>query len=356
MATTYLGRFELPQKPLKVEASDDGAYAKFVIEPFENGFGHTIGNALRRVLLNAIEGAAIFALKIEGVQHEFQSLEGIVEDVTDIVLNLKKVRLTATTRDPVKLYIDVDREGLVKAADIQGSHHIRVLNPEQVICTVDRKRRFYAELEVRVGRGYCLSEDNKRSDQAIGEIPIDSLFSPVTLVRYAVENTRVGQMTDFDRLIIEINTDGRISPDDALKHAVSILKHHLSVFDQVSDCQIEFETATREASSEDNRLRKLLNMSVNEMELSVRSANCLNNANILTVGQLASMTEADMLKFRNFGKKSLEEIKNCLLALGLSLGMSFDSHFIDIPKPDISPELLVQGDEADYLQEAQTEA
>lgn len=328
-----LGKFELPSKLTKVEEGATPTYAKFIAEPFEAGYGHTVGNSLRRVLLSSIEGAAISSIKIDGVQHEFQSIEGVVEDVTDIVLNLKKVLIVSQKREPVTLLIKVSgRQGPVTAADIQPDAAITIINPEQVICTLDTKRAFEAEIEIKTGRGYCPGELNKKEEQPIGVIAIDSLFSPVKLVKYAVENTRVGQITDYDKLNLEIWTDGRITPDDALKQAASILKHHLDVFDRVSAEQYEFENQQSAVSEEENKLRKLLNMSVNEIELSVRAANCLNNANITTVGELAMKTEQEMLKYRNFGKKSLNEIKEKLEALGLSLGMKFDERLLDNKK------------------------
>ena len=328
-----LGKFELPSKLTKVEEGATPTYAKFIAEPFEAGYGHTVGNSLRRVLLSSLEGSAISSIKIEGVNHEFQSIDNVVEDVTDIVLNLKKVLLVSQKREPLTLSIRVkDRAGAVTAADIQADANITVVNPEQVICTLDSKKTFEAEIEIKTGRGYYAGEQNKKEEQAIGVIPIDSLFSPVRLVKYAVENTRVGQITDYDKLILEIWTDGRISPDDALKQASSILKHHLDVFDRVSEQQFEFDSQHNEVSEEQNKLRKLLNMSVNEIELSVRAANCLNNANITTVGELAMKTEQEMLKYRNFGKKSLNEIKEKLEALGLSLGMKFDERLLDTKK------------------------
>lgn len=326
-----LGKFELPKRLVKNEETSTATYAMFTAEPFETGYGHTIGNSLRRVLLSSIEGAAISSIKIDGVDHEFQSIEGVVEDVTDIVLNLKKVLLRSHKREPVRLLIDVNKEGVVTAGDITPDSNIEVINPEQVICTLDSKRRFLAEIEVKVGRAYCPAEENKKEDQVIGLIPIDSLFSPVRLVKYAVEQTRVGQMTDFDKLILEVWTDGRISPDEALKESAAILRHHLDVFDQVSRQQVQFESESKEISEEQNRLRKLLNMSVNEIELSVRAANCLNNANITTVGELALKTEQEMLKYRNFGKKSLNEIKAKLEQLGLSLGMKIDERLLEKP-------------------------
>jgi|TARA_A100001015_G_scaffold236121_1_gene268162 DNA-directed RNA polymerase subunit alpha len=326
-----LGKFELPNRLSKGDDTSTDTFAVFQAEPFESGYGHTIGNALRRVLLSSIEGAAVSSVKIEGVQHEFQSIEGIVEDVTDVVLNLKKILFVAEGRDTVNLIIDVEKEGAVTAGDIQLANDISVVNPEHVICNLNKKQRFFAELEVRVGRGYCPGEENKKEDQPIGVIPIDSLFSPVKLVKYSVENTRVGQELDYDKLILEITTDGRITPDEAIKQSSAILKHHLEVFEQLSDEAIEFENETKEISEEQNRLRKLLNMSVNEIELSVRAANCLNNANITTVGELAMKSEQEMLKYRNFGKKSLNEIKDKLEQLGLSLGMKIDERLLDNP-------------------------
>ena len=327
-----LGKFEIPSKLTKIEEGSTNTYAKFIAEPFEAGYGHTIGNSLRRVLLSSIEGSAISSIKIESVNHEFQSVDGVVEDVTDIVLNLKKVLILSEKRETLKLHLKVNREGPVTAADIQADANIKIINPEQVICTLDTKRTFEAEIEIKTGRGYCPGENNKKEEQAIGVIPIDSLCSPVRLVRYSVENTRVGQITDYDKLVLEIWTDGRITPDDALKQSASILKHHLDVFDRVSQENYEFESVAAEVSEEQNKLRKLLNMSVNEIELSVRAANCLNNANITTVGELAMKTEQEMLKYRNFGKKSLNEIKEKLEALGLSLGMKFDERLLDTKK------------------------
>lgn len=324
-----LTKFELPNRLVKDEKNATPTYACYNAEPFETGYGHTIGNSLRRVLLSSIEGAAISSIRIEGVQHEFQSIDGIVEDMTDIILNLKKILFKSHKREPVKLSINTKREGLITAGDIETDGNVEVLNPEQPICTLDREMRFSAELEIKVGRGYCPAVENKKEDQPIGLMPVDSLFSPVRLVKYSVESTRVGQMTDYDKLVLEISTDGRVTPDDALKQASSILRHHLDVFSEVSEEQIEFESETREISEEQNRLRKLLNMSVNEIELSVRAANCLNNANITTVGELAIKSEQEMLKYRNFGKKSLNEIKAKMEQLGLSMGMKIDDRLLE---------------------------
>lgn len=321
----------MPKNLVRHEETATDTYSKFIAEPFEAGYGHTIGNSLRRVLLSSLEGAAITSVKIEGAPHEFTSLPGVVEDVVDIILNLKRVKFKAHNHEVRTLTISVNKEGPVTAADIQTTQQCEVLNPEQHICTLDKKQKFEAELEVRVGRGFATGDENKQLDQPIGVIAIDSIFSPVVRVKYAVENTRVGQRTDYDKLVLEIWTDGRLIPNEALLHASAILRHHLDVFVNYDDNQIEFDETPQEVSQENTRMKKLLNMSVNEIELSVRAANCLNNANIISVGQLAMKSEAEMLKYRNFGKKSLNEIKDKLSQLGLSLGTKFDSGLIEIP-------------------------
>lgn len=325
----------MPKRLVKEEATATPTYTRFVAEPFETGYGHTIGNSLRRVLLSSLEGAAITSVKIDGAMHEFTTIDGVVEDVTDIVLNLKKVKFKAHSRDVQTLLLSANKEGSVTAGDIQLNQNLELVNPEQLICTLDRKKKFEMELEVRVGRGFCPGDENKKVDQPIGVIAIDSLFSPVTRVRYAVEAARVGQRTDYDRLVVEIWTDGRVSPDDALTQASAILQHHLDVFVGYDKNAVEFEQEESKQDDERSKLRKLLNMSVNEIELSVRAANCLNNANITTVGQLAMKTEAEMLKYRNFGKKSLNEIKEKLAALGLALGMNIDATLLEAPKDEV---------------------
>ena len=325
-----LGRFEMPKLLMRDESSATPTFAKFIAEPMEAGYGHTIGNSVRRVLLSSLEGAAISSVKIEGAAHEFTSIPGVLEDVTEIILNLKKVLLKSHSREPHTLYLTANKEGAVTAADIKGDQVVEVINPDQHICTLDKKMRFDAELEIKVGRGFASGEDNKKEEQPIGVIAIDSLFSPVRRVRYSVEATRVGQRTDYDRLIVEVWTDGRITPEDAMVQSSNILRHHLDVFcDYDKNMVVEFEEAGDRVSAEQQKLKKILNMSVNEIELSVRAANCLNNANITTVGQLAMKTEQEMLKYRNFGKKSLNEIKDKLTALGLSLGMKFDPGLLD---------------------------
>jgi DNA-directed RNA polymerase subunit alpha len=324
----------MPKRLVKEDSTASAIYAKFFAEPFETGYGYTIGNALRRVLLSSLEGAAITSVKIDGAMHEFTTVEGVVEDVTDIILNLKKIKFKAHSREPQMLLLSVTKEGPVTAADIQLNQNIELVNPEQLICTLDKKRKFELELEVKVGRGFCPGDENKKPDQPIGVIAVDSMFSPVTRVRYAVENARVAQRTDYDRLVLEIWTDGRISPDDALVQASAILAHHLDAFVGYDKNAVEFEEVVDTQDEERQRLKKLLNMSVNEIELSVRAANCLNNANITTVGQLAMKTEQEMLKYRNFGKKSLNEIRDKLSGLGLTLGMTIDPTLLEAPKEE----------------------
>jgi DNA-directed RNA polymerase subunit alpha len=319
----------MPKRLQKEDATATETYAKFAAEPFETGYGHTVGNSLRRVLLSSLEGAAITSVRIDGAMHEFTTVEGVVEDVTDIVLNLKKVLFKAHAREEQVLLLSANKEGDVLAGDIQLNQNVELVNPKQKICTLDKKRKLEMELTVRVGRGFCPGDENKKLEQAIGVIPIDSLFSPVTRVKYQVEAARVGQRTDYDRLVIEIWTDGRISPDDALTQASAILQHHLDVFVGYDKNAVEFEQEETRQDDEKAKLKKLLGMSVNEIELSVRAANCLNNANITTVGQLAMKSETEMLKYRNFGKKSLNEIKDKLSSLGLTLGMHFDADLIE---------------------------
>lgn len=329
-----LGRFEMPKRVVKDEAQSQTNYGLFVAEPFEAGYGRTIGNSIRRVLLSSLEGAAISAIKLEGALHEFCALPGVVEDVTDIIINLKGVLIKAYSRETRKLTLNVKGPGEVTAGDIKTDGTVEILNPDHHIATLDGDGKIVAELEVRVGRGYCPAEWNKKEEQEIGVIPIDSLFSPVRRVKYAVENTRVGRRTDYDKLILEIWTDGRVSPDDALTVSAAILRHHLDVFVNYDKDLVEFEESEKQIDEEREELRRKLLMSVNEIELSVRAANCLNNANITTVGELAQKTEAEMLKYRNFGKKSLNEIKAKLIEMDLSLGMQFDEELLRPAKTD----------------------
>lgn len=323
-----IGRFEMPKRVAKNEVDSTTNYGKFEAEPFEAGYGRTIGNSIRRVLLSSLEGAAISSIKIDGALHEFCALPGVLEDVTDVVINLKGVLIKMFARDVRKLKISVKGPGQVTAADIQTDGTVEIMNPEHHIATLDQDGKFEAELEVRIGRGYCPAEWNKKENQEIGIIPIDSLFSPVRRVKYAVENTRVGRHTDYDKLILEIWTDGRVTPDDALTMSAAILRHHLDVFVNYDKDLVEFEESEKQIDEEREELRRKLGMSVNEIELSVRAANCLNNANITTVGELAQKTEAEMLKYRNFGKKSLNEIKAKLVEMELTLGMQFEEDLL----------------------------
>lgn len=327
----------MPKSLVKEEASRTDTYAKFIAEPFEAGYGHTVGNSLRRVLLSSLEGAAVTAVKIAGANHEFQTLPNVVEDVVDIILNLKKVKFKAHDHEIRNLVISVNKEGVITAADIQDSAQCEVVNKDQVICTLDKKIKFEAELEVKVGRGFATGDENKSPEQPIGVIAIDSIFSPVTRVKYAVEATRVGQRTDYDKLVLEIWTDGRLTPEESMVQASSILKRHFEPFYGYDENAVEFTEEQPQQSQENQKLKKLLNMSVNEIELSVRAANCLNNANITSVGQLAMKTEAEMLKYRNFGKKSLNEIKEKLTGLGLSLGMNIDAALLE---PSVEPKTI----------------
>lgn len=329
-----LARFEIPNSLEKIVYDDNPNHVTFIAEPFENGFGHTLGNSLRRVLLSSLEGAAVTYIRIPGAPHEFSSLPGVVEDVTEIVLNIKKVKFIHHGKEPRTLLIKVNRKGAVTAGDIQCDEMYEVANPDQIICMLDQSTSFECEMQVKVGRGFATGDENKIADMPIGMIPVDSIFSPVTRVKYGVESTRVGMMTDYDKLVIDLWTDGRIDPTEAMLHASTILRHHLDVFVSSSERMIGFEEAPSSAQDEATaKLRKLLNMSVNEIELSVRAANCLNNANITSVGQLALKSESEMLKYRNFGKKSLNEIKDKLQELGLSLGVQIDPALLTGPAP-----------------------
>ncbi len=326
-----LSRFEMPKRVVKDEASATETYAKFVAEPFEVGYGRTIGNSLRRVLLSSIEGAAVTSVRISGAEHEFCCIDGVVEDVTDIILNLKKILLKTYVREPRTLRVKAKGPGEIKAGDIETDGTVEILNPDHHIATLADGGKVDMEVEVRIGRGFCPAAWNKSEEHEVDRIPMDAIFSPVTRVNFATDHTRVGQRTDYDRLVLEVWTDGRVSPDDALTMASAILRHHLDVFVNYDKDIVEFEESEKKEDAEKQELRRKLNMSVNEIELSVRAANCLNNANITTVGELAQKTEADMLKYRNFGKKSLNEIKSKLAELGLALGMTLDASLMTTP-------------------------
>lgn len=311
-------------KPKRLEVETDARpdlYAKFVCEPLERGFGVTLGNALRRILLSSLQGSAIVSVKVDGVLHEFSTIPGVLEDVTDVVLNLKEVRLKMQGEIPRQILIEKDGEGNVTAGDIQGGGHVDVLNPEQHICTLARDAKLRMELVVKQGKGYVPADRNTDENQPIGTIPIDAIFSPVRKVNYTVTQARVGQITDYDKLTMEIWTDGSVKPEDALAYAAKILKDQLTIFINFEE---ESESSEEEIRSEpsfnDNLFR-----SVDELELSVRSANCLKNADIRYIGELVQKSEAEMLKTKNFGRKSLNEIKEILSEMGLSLGMKLDN-------------------------------
>ena len=304
-------------KKLEQDHSLSDAYGKFTCEPLERGYGITLGNSLRRVLLSSLQGAAVTSVRIEGALHEFTTIEGVVQDVTDIILNIKSLRLQMDDATPRTIQIDKQGEGDVKASDIIAPTGLHVLEPEQVLATLSNGGHLKMEMTVEMGRGYQTADQNKKEGHPIGVIPIDSLFSPIHKVNYRVTNARVGQRTDYDRLVLEIWTDGSVRPDDAVAFAAKILKEQLSIFIN----REEIEEATTAEPSEEDKLNEYLWRSVDELELSVRSANCLQNANIHYIGDLVQKTEAEMLKTKNFGRKSLKEIKEILAQMGLSLGM-----------------------------------
>jgi DNA-directed RNA polymerase subunit alpha len=310
-------------RPRMLELEDrSDTYGKFVCEPLERGFGITLGNSLRRILLSSLQGAAIMAVKIESALHEFTTLPDVVEDVTDIILNLKEVLLRTHDTKPKVIRIDKEGEGRVTGKDISLVDGVEVLNPDHHICTLSRGGKLHMELHVGMGRGYVPAERNKTPNMAVGTIPIDSLFSPVKKVNYTVTNARVGQQTDFDKLTLEVWTNGAVRPDDALAFAAKILKEQLTIFINFEEQPEPVESPVNE---EQEKLNENLWRTVDELELSVRSANCLQNANIKYIGELVQRTEAEMLKTKNFGRKSLKEIKEILATMGLSLGMKLDN-------------------------------
>ncbi len=323
-------------KKLEVDPDDHSRfYGKFVCEPLERGFGVTIGNSLRRVLISSLQGAAIVSVKIEGVLHEFSTIPGVVEDVTDIILNLKEVRCKLRGEEPRTIKINKSGEGLVKAKDILTDPQVEILNPEQHIATLSIDGQFKAEMQVRAGKGYVPSERNKTEDAPVGTIFLDAAFSPIVKVNYVVSNARVGQITDYDKLTMEIWSDGSITPEDAVAVAAKILKEQLSIF-------INFEEEKEEPTGEEEKpaeeqINSNLYKSVEELELSVRSANCLKNAHIRYIWELVQKTESEMLKTKNFGRKSLNEIKAILEEMGLNLGIKIDD-FMPPPVEEIKEE------------------
>jgi DNA-directed RNA polymerase subunit alpha len=310
-----------PQHLESDEKSLNATYGKFVGEPFERGFGTTIGNAIRRVLLSSLQGAAITGLKIDGVLHEFATLPGVREDVTDIVLNLKEVRLKLHDGLTARATIEKKGEGVVRAGDIQGGPNLEVLNPEMPIATLSKEGALRAELTIKMGRGYVSADRNKDEEAPVGTVPIDAIFSPIRKVNYTVTNARVGQRTDYDKLTVEVWTDGSCRPDDAVAYAARILQDQLSIFinfEETPEMQAEEESASP-------TLNENLFRPVAELELSVRSANCLQNADIKFIGELVQRSEAEMLKTKNFGRKSLNEIKEILREMGLDFGMHIEN-------------------------------
>ncbi|MGH9586061.1 MAG: DNA-directed RNA polymerase subunit alpha [Acidobacteriaceae bacterium] len=321
------------QKPKRLAVDSETLtekYGKFSAQPFERGFGTTIGNALRRTLLASIEGAAVTAVKIEGVLHEFQSITGVVEDATDIILNLKHIPFKLNGEGPKALYLRVDQPGVVTSGQIEADGDVEILDKDIYIATVSEGGKLDMEMRLKRGRGYVSADKNFDADLGIGFIPVDSVHSPVRKVNYTVEAARLGQITDYDKLTLEVWTNGTVLPADAVGLAAKLLKDHMSIF-----INFEEEIETDSTLEEGRGLMRTdnLNRSVEELELSVRSYNCLKNANIQTIGELVQKTEAEMLKTKNFGRKSLNEIKEILAQMGLSLGMRIDEHGNPVPGP-----------------------
>ena len=304
-----------------LEIDNDNNYAKFVCEPLERGYGITIGNSLRRILLSSLPGSAITGVKIDGVQHEFSTIPNVVEDVPEIIVNLKNVRLKLDRNEEKTLRINFKGEGEVKAGDIITDESVEILNPDLHIATVSEGGSLVMELTADMGRGYNTAEKNKKDDQPLGLLPIDSIYTPVKKVNYAVENTRVGQMVDYDKLTIEVWTDGSLKPYEALSLAAKVMTGHLELFIDLSEATKNTKVMVEK---EESKKEKVLEMSIEDLELSVRSFNCLKRANIATVEDLANKTEADMMKVRNLGKKSLDEVTNKLHALGLDFAREED--------------------------------
>ena len=314
--------FEKPNIEI-AEISEDKKYGKFVVEPLERGYGTTLGNSLRRIMLSSLPGSAVSQVKIDGVLHEFSSISGVKEDVTEIIMNVKSLAIknNSDTNEPKTAYIEFEGEGVITAADIQTDADIEILNPEQVIATLSggADSKFYMELTITNGRGYVSADKNKSDDLPIGVIAVDSIYTPVERVNMAVENTRVGQMTDYDKLTLEIYTNGTLDPDEAVSLAAKVLSEHLNLFIDLSE---NAKTAEVMVEIENNEKEKVLEMNIDELELSVRSYNCLKRAGINTVEELCSRTSEDMMKVRNLGRKSLEEVLAKLKELGLQLNSS----------------------------------
>jgi DNA-directed RNA polymerase subunit alpha len=315
-------------KPEKVGVTTEGSYGKFVCEPLERGFGITIGNALRRTILSSLYGAAIVSVRFDKVMHEFSTIPGVLEDVSEIILNLKEVRLRVKDAGPKKLRLEKKGEGPVTAGDlVSDTGGCDILNPDHPIATLSDGGNLQMTLMVKVGKGYSLSEQNKDEEDPVGTIPIDSVFSPIKRVNYTVQNARVGQRTDYDKLTMEVWTDGSVHPADAVAYGAKILKEQLAIFINFDE-EAEPEISASEDDGSNAQFNENLYRSVEELELSVRSANCLKNADIHKIYQLVSRTEAEMLKTKNFGRKSLNEIKEVLAEMGLSLGMKLEGFVV----------------------------
>jgi len=314
------------QKPKRLVANTETLterYGMFTAQPFQRGFGTTIGNSLRRVLLSSIEGAAITAVRIEGVEHEFSPIPGVVEDATDIILNLKQIPFKISGDGVKTVRLDLDHPGDVRSGQIQTDADVEVLDRDVHLATVSEGGRLSIEMRLKSGRGYVSADKNFDEDLALGYIPIDSVHSPVRKVNFSVEAARLGQMTDYDKLTIEVWTNGAVSPQDAIGYAAKLLKDHMSIFINFEEVAEQAEEISEHGTE---KMNEVLNRSVEELELSVRSYNCLKNANIQTIGELVQKTEAEMLRTKNFGRKSLNEIKEILANMGLALGMRIDQH------------------------------
>jgi len=319
-----LKSLQMPKEAMIDQSTFAENYTKFIIEPLERGFGITLGNALRRTLLSSIQGAAPISLRIDGVLHEFSTIPGVYEDMTEIVLNVKQVRVKLLGDEPKTITLDVQKKKDYKAGDLKADPEVEILNPEQHIVTLTDENKLKMEIEIGCGRGYVPAEQNRKPDAPVGTIFLDAFFSPVTKVNFWVENTRVGQRTDFDKLFLEVWTDGSITPEDALGLAPRILKDHLQLFIKKDEV---IEMAPEEVVDEEVlKIRNLLRTKVDDLELSVRSSNCLRAANIQTLEDLVKKTESEMLKYRNFGRKSLTELTNILSKLGLSFGMDVEKY------------------------------
>ena len=319
-----LKNFQMPRGVVIEDDTVTDGYSKFVIEPLERGYGTTIGNSIRRVLLSSLPGAAVVGVRIDGVAHEFSTMPNVVEDVAEIILNLKGLRLILHSDEPKTLMLEAEGKGDVTAEDVQTDVDVEILNPDLHIASLDEGGQLRMEIHVDNGRGYVIAEQNKIPDQPIGVIPMDSMFSPVTRVNFQVENTRIGQRTDYDRLVLEIWTDASVVPQDALSTASQILRNHLQLFISIEDQFIS--EPDEEVDEKFEETRKLLQMNVEELELSVRSSNCLRAADIKTLADLVQKSETEMLKYRNFGRKSLTELSQILQAMDLAFGMDIDEY------------------------------